>query len=216
MNARQVSSTSYPITFKLRSVVDGETAVSGLSPTVTISKNGGAFAAAAGAVAEIGSTGVYTLAGNATDRNTLGELRVKATGAGAHNFNEAYSITTDDPFAASPTAAAIRAEIDSNSTQLAAIVADTNELQSDDVPGLIAALNDPSVADILTTQMTEAYAAAGVAPTLAQCLFYIQQHLRERGISGTTETVKKLDGATTAATNTINDATNPTSVTAAT
>lgn len=40
-----------------------------------------------------------------------------------------------------PTAAAIRAEMDSNSTQLAAIVADTNELQSDDVPGLIAALD---------------------------------------------------------------------------
>lgn len=40
-----------------------------------------------------------------------------------------------------PSAAAVRAEMDSNSTQLAAIVADTNELQSDDVPGLIAALD---------------------------------------------------------------------------
>jgi hypothetical protein len=49
-----------------------------------------------------------------------------------------------------PTAAAIRSEIDSNSTQLAAIVADTDELQTDDVPGLIAALNDPSAADIRT------------------------------------------------------------------
>ena len=41
-----------------------------------------------------------------------------------------------------PTAASVRSEIDSNSTQLAAIVADTNELQGDDVPGLIAALNN--------------------------------------------------------------------------
>jgi hypothetical protein len=47
-----------------------------------------------------------------------------------------------------PTAAAIRAEIDSNSTQLAAIVADTNELQTDDVPGLIGALNDLSAAEV--------------------------------------------------------------------
>lgn len=47
-----------------------------------------------------------------------------------------------------PTAAAIRAEIDSNSTQLAAIVADTNELQTDDVPGLIAALNNISAAQV--------------------------------------------------------------------
>ena len=49
-----------------------------------------------------------------------------------------------------PTAVAIRSEIDSNSTQLAAIVADTNELQTDDVPGLIAALNDPTAAAIRT------------------------------------------------------------------
>lgn len=47
-----------------------------------------------------------------------------------------------------PTVEEIRSEMDSNSTQLAAIVADTNELQSDDVPGLIAALNDLSSADV--------------------------------------------------------------------
>ena len=40
-----------------------------------------------------------------------------------------------------PTAVATRTEIDSNSTQLTAIVADTNELQVDDVPGLIATLD---------------------------------------------------------------------------
>lgn len=39
------------------------------------------------------------------------------------------------------TAAAVRAEMDSNSTQLAAIVADTNELQSDDIPGTLAAMD---------------------------------------------------------------------------
>jgi hypothetical protein len=41
----------------------------------------------------------------------------------------------------SPTVVQIRQEIDSNSTQLAAIVADTNELQADDVPGLISTLD---------------------------------------------------------------------------
>lgn len=39
-----------------------------------------------------------------------------------------------------PTVEEIRAEMDSNSTQLADIVEDTNELQTDDVPGLISAL----------------------------------------------------------------------------
>ena len=44
------------------------------------------------------------------------------------------------------TAVAIREEIDSNSTKLIDILADTNELQTDDVPGLIAALDlfDPT------------------------------------------------------------------------
>jgi len=49
-----------------------------------------------------------------------------------------------------PTAVQIRQEIDTNSTQLAAIVADTNELQLDNVPGLIAALNDLSIGDVST------------------------------------------------------------------
>jgi len=68
---------------------------------------------------------------------------------------------------------------------------------------------------VLTTQMTEAYAADGVAPTLAQAVFAIQQFLQEKAISGTTLTVKKLDGTTTAMTFTLNDATTPTSVTRA-
>ncbi|MDH3505416.1 MAG: hypothetical protein OEM58_12930, partial [Nitrospirota bacterium] len=73
-----------------------------------------------------------------------------------------------------------------------------------------------TAAAILTTQMTEAYAADGVAPTLAQALFLIQQALTEVSISSTTETIKKIDGSTTAATLTLNDATSPTSKTRAT
>jgi hypothetical protein len=64
--------------------------------------------------------------------------------------------------------------------------------------------------------MTEAYAADGVAPTLAQALFLIQQVLTEFGIVGTTLTAKKLDGSTGAATFTLDDATNPTALTRAT
>jgi hypothetical protein len=54
------------------------------------------------------------------------------------------------PGGSAPTVEQIRTEMDSNSTQLAAIVADTNELQTDDVPGLIAALNDVSTAEVNT------------------------------------------------------------------
>ena len=58
------------------------------------------------------------------------------------------SADLDTQLDALPTAAENRAEMDSNSTQLAAIVADTNELQGDDIPGLIAALNDLSAAQV--------------------------------------------------------------------
>lgn len=71
-------------------------------------------------------------------------------------------------------------------------------------------------AAVLTTAMTESYAADGVAPTLAQAVFLIQQGIGEAAISGTTKTVKKLDGSTTAATFTLDDASNPTSITRAT
>jgi hypothetical protein len=68
---------------------------------------------------------------------------------------------------------------------------------------------------VLTTQLTEAYAADGTAPTLAQAIFLIQQCIQEFAIASTTITVKKLDGATTAATYTLDDDTSPTSRTRA-
>lgn len=110
-----------------------------------------------------------------------------------------------------PTAdlAADIATVDSN---VDAILVDTGTT----IPALITALNDISVSDVLTTQMTEAYAADGVAPTLAQALFLIQQSIGDFSISGTTLTVKEIDGSTTAATYTLDDASDPTSRTRAT
>jgi len=71
-------------------------------------------------------------------------------------------------------------------------------------------------AAVLTTALTESYAADNVAPTLAQAIMLIQQSLHEFAISSTTRTVKKLDGSTTAATFTLNSATAPTATTRAT
>lgn len=75
--------------------VTGET---GLTPTVTISKNGGSYGAAAGAVTEIGN-GLYSLAGNASDRDTLGELWVHADGgAGVDKSDFKVDIVSHDPY----------------------------------------------------------------------------------------------------------------------
>ena len=67
----------------------------------------------------------------------------------------------------------------------------------------------------LSAAMAESYAAVGVAPTPFQALYAILQSLYEVSISGTTLTVKKIDGSTTAATETLNSATAPTSKTRA-
>jgi hypothetical protein len=146
----------------------------------------------------------------------------------------------------------VAADIIALKAETVLIVADTGELQADDVPGLIASLDtvvdrvetdtqdiqsrlpaalvnsrmdssidatgmeSGAVATILTTQMTEAYATDGAAPTIAQALMMIQQLLGEFAISGTTLTMKKVDGSTSAATFTLDDGTNPTSLTRAT
>ena len=73
--------------------------------------------------------------------------------------------------------------------------------------------NNISVNDILTTQLTESYAADGVAPTLEQAILLLQQLLGEFSITGTDITVKQLDSSTTAATYTLDNATVPTSKT---
>jgi hypothetical protein len=123
-----------------------------------------------------------------------------------------------------PTVEDIRTEIDTNSTQLAAIKAKTDNLPSDpadasdivasfaSVISAIGSLNDISVNDILTTALADAYAAHGNAPTLQQAIMWIHQHLDDSAIVGTLKTVKKIDG-TTAGTLRLDDATTPTSIT---
>jgi hypothetical protein len=76
-------------------------------------------------------------------------------------------------------------------------------------------LSNAGVDALYTRALTESYAADGAAPTVAQALCLIQQALTEFAISGTSLVVKKLDGSTTAATMTLNDATSPTSITRA-
>jgi len=86
----------------------------------------------------------------------------------------------------------------------AELVTEINSVQTD-----IAALNDISVADLLTTQMTESYAANGTAPTLSQAMFAVHQVLMDFSISGTSYTVKQLGGSS-AFVVTLNDGTTPT------
>jgi hypothetical protein len=98
-------------------------------------------------------------------------------------------------------------------TEIAAIKAKTDNLPSD--PADQSAL-EAAILAAWTTALTESYSADGAAPTPAQALFLILQRLTEFAIAGTTTTIKKLDGTTTAATLTHDSATEPTTSTRAT
>lgn len=97
-------------------------------------------------------------------------------------------------------------------TEVAAIKAKTDNLPSDpaDASDIAAAISG-----LLTTAMTEAYSTDGGTVTVAQALYELLALAQEKSISGTTMTVKKRDGSTTAMTLTLSDATNPTGITRA-
>lgn len=105
-------------------------------------------------------------------------------------------------------AALVGGRMDASVGAMAANTLTASALATDAVTELVAAT--------LTTVMTESYAADGAAPTLTQAVLLIQQILTELTIASTTGTIKQLDGTTTAATLTYNDATTPTGVTRAT
>lgn len=97
MKLRQQGSITYPITFLMVDSADHITGKAGIVPTVTISKNGAAFGSPLGAVSEIGN-GWYSLASNATDRNTLGDFLLHAAASGADPVDDRYTIVPWDPF----------------------------------------------------------------------------------------------------------------------
>lgn len=68
----------------------------------------------------------------------------------------------------------------------------------------------------LTSAVADSVAADGSRPSVQQALLQITRFLQEKSLSGTTLTVKKEDGSTASMTFTLNNATNPTSITRAT
>ncbi len=89
------STTAYPLVFLMVDSADHITGKTGLTVTVTLSKAGAAFGAAAGAVSEI-SAGWYKVAGNATDTGTLGPLALHATSSGADPTDMIFEVVSYD------------------------------------------------------------------------------------------------------------------------
>ena len=80
----------------------------------------------------------------------------------------------------------------------------------------LAATVGEEIADaVKSRQLTDAFNTDGTMPTLEQAVYQILQRLTETVGAGTTLTTYAVDGSTSRGTYTIDDATNPTSITRA-
>ena len=112
--------------------------------------------------------------------------------------------------------ASISADIAAVKAETALIVADTNELQTDDVPGLIAALNDISAANV-NTEVLDVMATDTLVDgkTIQEAIRYCSAVLAGKvsGAGTGTETFVGLDGATNRVQGTVDTSGNRTAVT---
>jgi hypothetical protein len=75
---------------------DGHTPETGItSPTITTSKNGGAFSAPSDGTWTELSDGWYKMALDATDTDTLGPLAVNVAASGCRSFTDVVEVVTD-------------------------------------------------------------------------------------------------------------------------
>jgi hypothetical protein len=91
-----------PILFFLTSASDHISGMTGVTPSVTVSKNGAAFATPAGAVAEVGD-GWYRLTPAGADVTTNGIFLLHATATGADPVDVKCQVVVFDPYDAAPT-----------------------------------------------------------------------------------------------------------------
>jgi hypothetical protein len=136
--------------------------------------------------------------------------------ATAHQTQGTFGQAIGDPAADTDTIYALVTNIQASTTNLPSDPADASVIAGrfDTVDTNIAAL--PTAAAnataVLTTVMTESYAVDGAEATLAQAVYGIQQYNLDRDVSGTTMTVRKLDGTTAAMVLTLDSAATPTDV----
>jgi len=88
---------SRPIVFGMVSSADHVTGLTGASPTVLLSKNGGAFTSPAGTVAEI-ANGWYKLTPSGADVTTNGMLILHATATGGDPADVASQVVAFSPY----------------------------------------------------------------------------------------------------------------------
>ena len=215
---------------------DGVTAETGLTiaqADIRLTKNGGNFAQtnnAAGATHD--EDGYYDVPLNTTDTNTLGTLRVAVSESGAlpvwQDFMVVPANVWDSMFGADNIqvhAVEIADDLITSDVialdaiQASAIAANaigSSELATSAVTEIATAVNAEVVDVMFTDVIADTTPADGSRPTIGQAVLMIARFLMEKDVSGTTVTVNKEDGTTTAMTFTLDSGTAPTSITRAT
>lgn len=86
--------------FMMIDETDHITGLTGLTPTVSIRKPGGSGAAPSGAITEVDPgdhPGLYKVAANSTDNNTLGPLAFHASATGADPVDDIFFVVEGNP-----------------------------------------------------------------------------------------------------------------------
>lgn len=199
----RVDDADRAVTFDINSLADVGVSVIGMDNDFTFLNS-----VATSSINISGSGGVITIDATCAGGtlNIFGNFTVVDNASGAVTVNDDARYTIQQ----------VREEMDSNSTQLAAILADTNELQGDDVPTLIAAL--PTAAEInaemVDVMETDTHTEIGSAPSatasykqMFQWSFVVNKNkvtqtattqlVRNDGDTGTIGTSTVSDDATT-------------------
>lgn len=202
---------------------DGKTAETALTitqPDIRLKKNGGAWGQKnAAQTLTHEEAGWYEVDLDATDTNTLGILIVAIHESGALPVWREFMVVPANVWDAYMGADLL--QVDTREvTGTAQTARDLGATLGVAGAGLTAipwsatwdAEVESEVLDALRTQLQDSIPADGTRPTYEQALYMIAQMMTEKAVSGTTVTVRKVDGSTTLFTLTIDDAISPTSI----
>jgi hypothetical protein len=160
----QNNSAGRPLLFLMIDAADHIAGKASLTPTVTIRKPAGSFAAPAGAVTEVGGAGNgngwYQVAGNATDTSALGPLLLHASAEGADPTDDRFEVVAFNPdvatnlgLSALPAVAAGAAgglsTLDASAHLLVYSVSQPTTIQTVQLASLLAELTTPATASEL-------------------------------------------------------------------
>lgn len=199
MGYRIENGTTPVVVFVLVDATDDETAETGLSPTVNISKNGGSFAATTNSASEI-AQGFYKVTLTATETDTDGPLALYASAAGTNIFRDIYYVETQpDSTLGSGTLTSIADEVNAGEPTLST-----------------ATLN--TIADhVLRRAMDNARASSDGDTVEKQSLLgALSKMVNKTALSGSTLTVYEEDNTTSFFTQTVTTDSNAAPVTSVT